>query len=125
MPIAAISYDIKGGCESEIAEIFGDFRRTGSPTVRDEGGAEVGRILSTAVFIRDDTMVRFIEYEGDLTAISRFMAAQPGVQEVERKLKPYLRTPRDTGTAEGFVRTFGNSTMRCISQLSVADQRAG
>lgn len=121
MPFTAITYDIKPGCEDEIAEIFGGFKRVGSPVVRDESGAEVARILSTALFIRDDTMVRFIEYEGELEAIARFMASQPGVAEVERKLAPYLSKPRDTGTVEGFVRTFERSTMRCISQLSVRD----
>lgn len=121
MPIAAITYDIKDGYEHEIAEVFSGFRRVGDPAVRDEQGREVGRILSTALFIKGDTMVRFLEYEGDLEEIARFMGRQPGVREVERKLAPYLSKPRDTGTVEGFVETFKRSTMHCISQLSVRD----
>jgi hypothetical protein len=78
-----------------------------------------GRILATAVFIRDATLVRFIEYEGDLDAVARFMAMQPGVREVERKLAPYLNNPRDTGTVEGFVKTFRASMLRCITQFAV------
>ena len=78
------------------------------------------RILGTALFIRDDVMVRFIEYEGDLDAVARHMARHPGVQEIERKLAPYLSKPRDTGTEDGFVGTFQRSLLRCISQLSVA-----
>jgi hypothetical protein len=119
MPFAAITYDIKPGHEDEIAEIFGGFRRVGSPAVPGRDGAEAGRILATAVFIRDDTLVRFIEYEGDLEAIARHMAQQPGVREVERKLAPYLNTPRDTGTVDGFVATFRASQLRCLSQLAV------
>ncbi|OLT26331.1 SchA/CurD [Actinomadura sp. CNU-125] len=117
MPFAAITYDIKPGCEEEIAEIFGDFKRVRNPAVRDGSGREVGRVLGTALFIRDDTMVRFIQYEGGIEDVARFMAAQPGVREVERRLKPYLASPRDTDTVEGFVATFTESSMRCISQL--------
>ncbi|AGL16622.1 SchA/CurD-like domain-containing protein [Actinoplanes sp. N902-109] len=124
MSIAAISYDIKAGHEEQIAEIFGNFRRTGSPVIRDESGAEVGRIVSTALFIKGATMVRFIEYEGRLSDVARFMAAQPGVREVEQRLKPYLSRPRDTGTVEGFIATFERSTMRCLSLLSTADTPA-
>ncbi|KNB49932.1 SchA/CurD-like domain-containing protein [Streptomyces caatingaensis] len=119
MPYAAITYDIKSGYEDEVAEIFGSFRRPDSSVVPGEDGAPAGRILATAVFVRDSTLVRFIEYEGDLTAVARFMARQPGVREVERRLAPYTNTPRDTATVEGFVRTFQDSLLRCVSQLSV------
>ncbi|MGI5351724.1 SchA/CurD-like domain-containing protein [Streptomyces sp. CA-250714] len=121
MPFAAITYDIKAGYEKEISEIFGNFRRVGSPVVQDEAGGEAARILSTAVFIRDDTMVRVIEYQGDLDAIARHMATQPGVREVEEKLAPYLARPRATDTVEGFVQTFRRSLLTCMAQMSVRD----
>ncbi|MBB4987040.1 MULTISPECIES: SchA/CurD-like domain-containing protein [Streptomyces] len=121
MPFAAITYDIKPGCEAELAEIFGGFRRVTSDRVRDAGGQDAGRILATAVFLRDDTLVRVIEYEGDLDAVARHMASQPGVREVERKLKPYLTRPRDTDTVEGFVATFRRSLLRTVAQISVRD----
>ncbi|MCM2423295.1 SchA/CurD-like domain-containing protein [Streptomyces sp. RKAG293] len=120
MPFAAITYDIKAGYEKEIGEIFGGFRRVGSPVVKSEG-EETTRILATAVFIRDATMVRVIEYEGDLQDVARFMASQPGVQEVERKLAPYLTRPRDTGTPEGFIATFNRSLLTCLTQISARD----
>src|SRR2546422_10606821 len=110
MPIAAIPYNIKPGHEDEIAEIFTNYKRPASPQVRDQAGAEVAKIIGTAVFIQDGTMVRFIEYEGDLEAVARFMAAQPGVREFERKIVPFLSKPRHTGTVEGFVHTFTEST---------------
>jgi hypothetical protein len=119
MPYAAITYDIKGGCEDEVAEVFSNFRRPAGNVVPGADGARAGRILATAVFIRDSTLVRFIEYEGDLDAVIRFMAAQPGVAEVERKLVPYLNKPRDTGTVEGFMKTFHASQLRCITQFAV------
>jgi len=119
MPYAAITYDIKGGYEDEVAEVFANFRRPSGNVVPGTDGGQAGRILATAVFIRDSLLVRFIEYEGDLDAVIRFMATQPGVAEVERKLAPYLNKPRDTGTVEGFVKTFNASRLRCITQLAV------
>ena len=122
MPFVAITYDIKGGHEDKVAEVFSNFQRPKSAVVPGANGEQASRILATAVFIRDGLLVRFIEYEGDLDAVARHMAAQPGVQEVERKLKPYLNAPRDTGTVEGFVSTFKSSMLRCITQLSVPRQ---
>ncbi|MER6668438.1 SchA/CurD-like domain-containing protein [Amycolatopsis japonica] len=119
MPFAAITYDIKPGHEDAVAEIFAGFRRVRSSSVPGARGQDAGRILATAVFIRDATLVRMIEYEGDLEAIATHMAGQPGVREVERKLKPYLTKPRDTDTVEGFVRTFTGSLLRCVSQVAV------
>jgi hypothetical protein len=121
MPFAAITYDIKPGFEDEIAEIFANFRRVGSPKVDAEQDEPASKILATAVFIRDATMVRVIEYEGDLDTIARHMASQPGVREVEEKLAPYISRPRETDTVEGFLGVFNRSLLRCISQLSVRD----
>jgi SchA/CurD like domain len=119
MPFVAIAYDIKGGHEDEVVEVFNNFQRPRSSVVPGDGGAPAARILATAVFIRDSTLVRFIEYEGDLDAVARHIAQQPGVREVERKLKPYLNSPRNTETVAGFVETFKSSMLRCITQLSV------
>lgn len=119
MPFVAITYDIKGGHEDQVAEVFRNFQRPGSAVVPGADGKQAGRMLATALFIRDSLLVRFIEYEGDLDAVLRHIAGQPGIQEVERKLKPYLRSPRDTSTVEGFIGTFKNSMLRCISQLAV------
>ena len=119
MPYAAITYDVKPGHEEEIAEIFANFKRVDTPVLQDESGQEVGKLLGTAVFIKDDLMVRIIHYEGDFAAIGRHMARQKGVHVLESKLAPYLRTQRDTSTTEAFQSYFRNATMRCIAQLSV------
>lgn len=121
MPYAAITYQVKPGHEDEIAEIFSHFRRVDSPVLRDEQGNEVGRLLGTAVFIKDDLMVRVIHYSGDFAAIGRHMAQQRGVHLLEEKLAPYLAAQRDSQTLEGFQTYFRNATMRCISQLSIED----
>jgi hypothetical protein len=119
VPFAAITYDIKAGQEDAVAQVFSNFQRPRSPVVPGSDGREAAKILATAVFIRDGLLVRFIEYEGDLDAVARFMAERPGVREVERRLKPYLNSPRDTDTVEGFIRTFRGSLLRCVTELSV------
>ncbi|MFB9235114.1 SchA/CurD-like domain-containing protein [Plantactinospora siamensis] len=117
MPYAAITYRIKPGHEDEIAAIFSGFRRVDTPVMRNDDGA--GRLLGTAVFIKDDVLVRVIHYEGEFSAVARHMAAQSGVHTLEEQLAPYLAHQRDTGSAEGFGAYFRDATMRCVSQLSV------
>ncbi|MEV4443488.1 SchA/CurD-like domain-containing protein [Streptomyces sp. NPDC049577] len=123
MPFAALTYDVKSGHEKEIMEVFRSFRRVRSPVVADAAGRPEATILSTAVFIRDATLVRVIEYEGDLDAVARFMADQPGVREFEERIAPYLSRPRDTGTTEGFVATFRRSLLTPVVQFSVRDRQ--
>ncbi|WP_430790408.1 SchA/CurD-like domain-containing protein [Actinoplanes sp. G11-F43] len=118
MPYAAITYAVKPGNEDEIAEIFANFRRVDSPVLTGPDGEPVGELLGTAVFIKDDLMVRVIHYSGDFSAIGRHMAGQQGVHSLEQQLAPYLAQQRDTGDVEGFQHYFRNATMRCISQLS-------
>lgn len=125
MPFAAITYDVKPGYETELTEIFGSFKRVKGNRVKDESGAEAGTLLATAVFLRDDTLVRVIEYTGDLDAVARHMAVQPGVVEFEESIKPYLSKPRETGTPEGFVATFKRSLLTTVVQFSSRDLPAG
>jgi hypothetical protein len=119
MPYAAITYRVRQGCEDEIARIFAAFQRVDSPVIRDKQGDEAGRLLGTAVFVKDDVMVRVIHYEGDFAALARHIAPQHGVRLVEAKLTPYLVEQRDTSTPEAFAAYFRDATMRCVSQLSV------
>lgn len=118
MPYAAITYDVVPGHDDEIAEIFANFKRVDTPVMRDESGAEVGRLLGTAVFIKDDVMVRFIHYEGDFAAVAQHMGRQPAVHELEGRLAPYLRNRPQATDAESFRAHFRKATMRCVSQLS-------
>jgi hypothetical protein len=119
MPFAAITYRVKPGHEDEIAEIFGGFQRVDTPVLPAEEGAQAGRLLGTAVFIKDDVMVRVIHYEGNFAAVARHMAGQRGVHLLEDKLAPHLAVQRDTSTPEAFGAYFKDATMRCVSQLSV------
>jgi hypothetical protein len=119
MPFAAITYRVKPGHEDEIAEIFAKFQRVNRPEYQGDNGQQAGKLLGTAVFIKDDIIVRVIHYEGEFAAIGRHMAAQKGVHLIEEALAPYLAEQRDTSTQEGFGAYFRDATMRCISQLTV------
>ncbi|MEU6847629.1 SchA/CurD-like domain-containing protein [Streptomyces sp. NPDC046716] len=125
MPYAAIMYRVKPGHEDEIAEIFENFQRVDTPDFAGADGQAAGRLLGTAVFVKDDVVVRFIQYEGDVTAIGRHMGAQAGVHSAEAQLVPLLAEARDTSTPEAFAAHFRNSVMRKVSELSVDTHPAG
>jgi SchA/CurD like domain len=118
MPFAAITYRVQPGQEDAIAKIFAGFKRVDTPVLRDAHGDVAGRLLGTAVFIKEDAMVRVIHYEGDFSAVAGHMARQRGVHLVEEKLAPYLANQRDISTPEGFKAYFRDAVMRCISQLT-------
>ena len=118
MPYAAITYDIEPGHEDEIEKIFTEFKRVSTPVIENADGEVVGRLLGSAVFIKDGLMVRVIHYEGSLAEVGRHMARQQGVHEVEAKLASYLAKQRDTSTPEAFQAHFRNSLMRSIAQLT-------
>ncbi|MFM9368679.1 SchA/CurD-like domain-containing protein [Streptomyces sp. Da 82-17] len=119
MPYAAITYRIKPGHEDEIADIFAGFQRVDTPEYADADGSAAGRLLGTAVFVRDDMLVRVIHYEGEFAAVGRHMAAQKGVHLLEEKLAPYLAEERDTSTPQAFAAYFRNAVMRRVSELTV------
>ncbi|GHF65453.1 SchA/CurD [Streptomyces mashuensis] len=125
MPYAAITYRVRPGHEDEIAELFAGFRRVDTPEFKDASGRAAGKLLGTAVFVKDDVLVRVIHYEGDFGAIAGHMAAQPGVHAIEEKLAPFLAEPRDTSTADGFAAYFRDATMRRVAELSVDTHPGG
>jgi hypothetical protein len=119
MAFAAITFKIRPGTESQVVEIFRHFKRASSPIVRNENGEEVGWILGTALFLKDDTIVRVIQYEGELEDVAHYMSTQEGVREAEAKLNEFLVKPRDSSTLEGFMEFFHDCSMRSIHQFSV------
>ncbi|MGW5869043.1 SchA/CurD-like domain-containing protein [Streptomyces sp. NPDC055239] len=125
MPYAAITYRIKPGHEDEIAAIFEGFQRVDRPDFTGDTGEAAGRLLGTGVFVKDETLIRVIHYEGDFAAVGKHMAAQKGVHILEEKLAPYLAQERDTSSPEAFAAYFRNATMRSIAQLTVDTHPAG
>ncbi|MFC6883291.1 SchA/CurD-like domain-containing protein [Actinomadura yumaensis] len=125
MPYAAITYRVKPGSEDALAELFAGFQRVDTPEMRDENGESAGRLLGTAVFVKDEFMVRVIHYEGDFVAIAQHMARQQGVHNTEEKLAPFLTHRKPAATPEEFRDNFRDALMRCVSELTVETHPAG
>jgi hypothetical protein len=109
----ALTWKIKPGTEAAVEELF---RTSGRPdhVVRDADGNEKGRLLSTLVFMKDNTLVRVIEFEGSFMDIAQHMRRQQEVQDLESALDDYLEEPRDMSTPDGAREFFQRSAMRAI-----------
>lgn len=109
----ALTWNVKPGTEEAVEELFRNYGRP-DHVVRAEDGSELGRLLGTQVFMKDNTVVRVMEFEGDRQAIVRHLQRQPMLRELESKLDEYLETPRDMSTPEGAQKFFRESGMRCV-----------
>lgn len=109
----AVMWDVKPGSEQAVEDLFSNY---GTPdhVVKGEDGSEQGRLVSTQVFMKDRTVVRVMEFEGDRTAIFRHLQQQPVVRELERNLDQHLASERDMSTPEGAQKFFRESGMRCL-----------
>jgi hypothetical protein len=120
MPYAAITFRLRKGSEDAVAQLFTEFEGFNDPIVRDEQGNEVAKLVGTAVFLKDDTLVRVIHYQGDFSAIPRHVARQPAIHEFEQRIQPYLAEKRET-TPAAFGKFFRNASMRVVYQTSLDD----
>jgi hypothetical protein len=109
----ALIWTVKPGTEQQVVDIFSNYT---SPDriIRDEDGVEKGRLLSTQVFMKDTTVVRVMEIEGDLREAAVHLGKQPQIRELESKLDPLIETPRDMSTPEGARDFFMSTAMRCL-----------
>ncbi|SFC70626.1 SchA/CurD-like domain-containing protein [Streptomyces aidingensis] len=105
----AITFRVKPGTEEAVRELLTDYA---PPQWRAPDGT---RLLSTSVFMKDDIVVRVVEIDGDLRSAMAHLARQPSVQELERKLDPYLAEPRDMSSPEGARAFFQRSMMRHVT----------
>jgi SchA/CurD like domain-containing protein len=108
-----LTWKVKPGTEQIVEELF---RNSGRPehVIRGEDGAVKGKLLSTIVLMKDNVVVRLIEFEGDLRDVAQHMRRQKEVVDLERGLDQYLETPRDMSTPEGVQKFFREASMRCI-----------
>jgi hypothetical protein len=132
--LSALIWNVRPGTEGEVEELF---RNYGRPDHRILGpdGSEQGLLLSTQVFMKDNTVVRVMEFEGDFRMLARHLQTQPAVRELEEKLDQYLETPRDMSTPEGAQKFFREASMRCIlarrydepvdAEVAAADRGSG
>jgi hypothetical protein len=111
---AALTWTVKPGTEDTVAQLFARSGRAASFDITDAHGNQVGQIIASAVFMKDNHVVRVMEYEGHLDDVIKHIADQPAVQELEQWLAPYLEVPRETSNVEGFRDFFLASRMKCI-----------
>jgi len=109
----ALIWKVKPGTEEQVKEVFRNYESP-DPVVRDEDGNVTGQLLSTQVFIKDNTVVRVMEVEGPLPAVSAHLGRQPQIRAVEAKLDPLIETPRDMSTPEGAAKFFIETAMECL-----------
>lgn len=109
----ALIWNVKPESVETVKELFRNYGRP-DPVVRDEEGNEKGRLISTAVFMRDNTIVRVMEVEGDMRDVAAHMGRQPAIRELESKLDEHLEVPRDMSTPEGARAFFMSTGMECL-----------
>jgi hypothetical protein len=109
----ALTWKVQPGTEQIVEELF----RNGRPEhdIRGADGSVKGRLLNTYVLMKDNTIVRVIEFEGcELPDVAQHMGRQPAIIALERELDKYLETPRDMSTPQGARQFFQEASMRCI-----------
>jgi hypothetical protein len=106
-------WTVRPGTEEQVKEIFRNYGRP-DPIVRDKDGNVTGKLLGTQVFIKGNVVVRVMEVEGSLAAVSSHLGRQPAVQEVEAKLDEVIEDPRDMSTQEGATKFFMDKSMECL-----------
>ena len=113
----ALFFALKPGHEEAVEELF---KNSGRPEheVKDESGAAVGKLLRTLVFVGQEKACRVIEIEGDIMAVSRHMAQQQEVVELEAQLEEHLAQPRDMTSPQGAMEFFMKAGMRCVIDRS-------
>ncbi|MFD9893568.1 SchA/CurD-like domain-containing protein [Amycolatopsis sp. NPDC059027] len=109
----ALTWNVKPGTEETVVRLF---ERSGRPdhVVRDGDGKVVGLLKRTSVFMRQNTVVRVIEFDGEFIDVARHMGRQREVRELERQLDPYLEAERDMSTPEKTAAFFAAASMRCV-----------
>ncbi len=109
----ALTWPVKRGSEAKVQELF---RESGRPAhvIRDPDGNPCGKLLHTSVFMRENVVVRIIEFEGQFSDVVRHMASQKEVRELERDLEQYLEEPRDLSTPQGARAYFSKVAMQCV-----------
>jgi hypothetical protein len=112
----ALMWDIKPESRDIVRELFASYGRP-DHTIRDEDGNEVGTLLSTLVFMKDNHVIRIVETTDGvpLPVLARHMGRQPAIRELEDALDEHIAEPRDMSTAEGAREFFIKSIMELLA----------
>jgi len=109
----ALMWDIKPGSEDAVEAIF---KNSGRPehVIRDKDGEQKGLLLGTYVLMKENTVVRVIEFEGEFMDVAVHMREQQEVADLEKQLDEHLLESRDMTTPEGARDFFMKTSMRCV-----------
>ncbi len=81
------------------------YPRPESAQIRDEAGTVVGSMVRTAVFVRDNQVVRIMEFTGPLHALLKQKSTENRDFSVDialQEIPGYLEHPVDLTTPDGF-----------------------
>lgn len=117
--LLAWSHALRAGAEPEAIQACAALPRAGV-TLREPGAA----IVAAPRFVKDDLLVCTVQYEGDVQAVRRHLAALGDPPGLEPELAPYRLEDRAARLAPPGER-LAAAAMRCISRLSLADARRG
>jgi hypothetical protein len=111
----ALMWDIKPGSQDAVRQAFKEYGRP-DHTIRDDDGNDLGTLISTQVFMKDNTVIRVVETTDGvpLPVLGQHMGRQPAIRELEDKLDEYVAEPRDMSTGEGARAFFLKSTMELL-----------
>jgi SchA/CurD like domain len=110
----AMTWKVRPGTEDKVIELFENYGRP-EHTITDEDGNVKGKLLSTTVWMKDNTIVRVIEFDGSIIDVAPHMGRQQAIRELEDALDQYIETPRDMSTPEGARKFFMESAMRPLA----------
>lgn len=105
----ALTFTIKPEYADQVKKLLAQYE---PPTSVTDDGA---RLVSTSIFVKGDTVVRFFEIEGALPSVMRHLAASPSIRRLEHDLDPFLAEPRDLSTPEGARAFFGTAMMEHVT----------
>ncbi|MCH5670842.1 TcmI family type II polyketide cyclase [Streptomyces gilvus] len=107
----AVTFRVRPGTEEDVADLLASY-----DPPNPEIDAET-RLLSTSVFMKDQQIVRMIEFEGDFRKVMAHLSQDPSIQYVERELDKYLvdEDRRDMSNPQGAKEFFTRALMRTVT----------
>ncbi|MEU2338217.1 TcmI family type II polyketide cyclase [Streptomyces sp. NPDC006654] len=107
----AVTFRVRPGTEEDVANLLASY-----DPPNPEIDAET-RLLSTSVFMKDQQIVRMIEFEGDFRKVMAHLSQDPSIQYVEQELDKYLveEDRRDMSNPQGAKEFFARAMMRTVT----------
>ncbi|MFL5867086.1 MAG: SchA/CurD-like domain-containing protein [Thermoleophilaceae bacterium] len=111
----ALMWGIKPESRDAVRELFHNYGRP-DHTIKDEDGNEVGTLLQTLVFMKDNDVIRVVETTDgvDLPTLAKHMGRQQAIRDLEDQLDPHIAETRDMSTPDGAREFFVKSLMELL-----------